>query len=96
MEEASWSRYLCRYCAGHGWVAKTRQPVFEGYRYKLQRFLVRLLALLWEEETGAAILGGEVVNYTRMYEAPSRMKMRRSRQDAEGGMYHSVGTDDAV
>jgi len=42
------------------------------------------------------MLGGEIVNYTRMYETPSRMRMQRSRQDGEGGMYHSVGTDDAV
>lgn len=48
-----------------------------------------------KRETGSAKLGGEVVNYTRMYEAPSRM--RRTRQDGESGMYHSVGTgDDAV
>ena len=47
-------------------------------------------------ETGAAMLGGEVVNYTRMYETPPRMKRRRARQDGEGGMYHSVESDDAV
>lgn len=49
-----------------------------------------------KRETGSAMLGGEIVNYTRMYETPSRMRMRRPRQDAEGGMYYSVGTDDAV
>lgn len=46
-------------------------------------------------ETGAAMLGGDVVNYTRMYETPPRMKPRRARQDG-GGMYHSVESDDAV
>ena len=42
------------------------------------------------------MLGGDVVNYTRMYETPSRMKHRRPRQEGDGGMYHSVGSDDAV
>lgn len=47
-------------------------------------------------ETGAAMLGGEVVNYTRMYETSPRMKRRRPRQDADGGVYHSVASEDAV
>lgn len=47
-------------------------------------------------ESGAAMLDGDVVNYTRMYEPPPRMKMRRPRQDAEGALYHSVAADDAV
>ena len=49
-----------------------------------------------KRETGSAMLDGEAVNYTRMYDAPSRMTLRRSRENAEGGMYHSVGTEDAV
>ncbi len=49
-----------------------------------------------QRENGAAMLGGDVVNYTRMYETPPRMKFRRPQQDADGGVYHSVGDDDAV
>lgn len=49
-----------------------------------------------KRETGSAMLGGETVNYTRMYETPSRMSMRHSLQDAEGNIFHSVGTDEAV
>ena len=49
-----------------------------------------------KRENGAAMLSGEVVNYTRMYETPSRMKFRRPQQDVDGGMYHSVGDDEAV
>lgn len=45
-------------------------------------------------ENGAAMLGGDVVNYSRMYETPPRMKARRSRQDGEGAVYHSVGGED--
>ena len=47
-------------------------------------------------ENGAAMLGGDVVNYTRMYEVPPRMKSRRSPQGGESGLYHSVGSEDAV
>lgn len=49
-----------------------------------------------KRETGAAMLDGEVVNYTRMYETPPRMKLRRPRQDEDGSVYHSVGSEDAV
>ena len=49
-----------------------------------------------KRETGAAMLDGEVVNYTRMYETPPRMKLRRPRQGEDGGMYHSVGGEEAV
>ena len=45
-------------------------------------------------ETGAAMLGGESVNYTRMYEVPPRMQRRRPTGGAEGGVYHSVGSED--
>lgn len=47
-------------------------------------------------ETGAAMLGGDVVNYTRIYETPPRMKAQRSGQDNTGGLYHSVGDEDEV
>lgn len=47
-------------------------------------------------ETGAAMLGGEIINYTRIYETPTRMKAQRSRQDPSGGLYHSVGDEEEV
>ena len=48
-----------------------------------------------KRETGAAMLGGEVVNYARMYEVPSRMKFRRPREGGreEVGLYHNVDGD---
>jgi len=49
-----------------------------------------------KRQTGAAMLDGEVVNYTRMYETPPRMKMTRPRQDVGGAMYHNVAGDDSV
>ncbi|EDN93069.1 hypothetical protein SS1G_08934 [Sclerotinia sclerotiorum 1980 UF-70] len=47
-----------------------------------------------KRENGAAMLGGQVINYTKMYETPSRMEMRRGGDD--GGAYESVAADEAV
>ncbi len=47
-------------------------------------------------ETGSAMLNGEVINYTRMYEIPPRMRMRRPRDNLENGLYQMVDTEDAV
>ncbi|KAM3073657.1 palmitoyltransferase akr1 [Clarireedia jacksonii] len=50
-------------------------------------------------ENGSAMLGGQPVNYTKMYETPSRMEMRRSAGGAggdQGGAYQSVAADEAV
>ncbi|KAL8655107.1 MAG: hypothetical protein Q9210_001087 [Variospora velana] len=49
-----------------------------------------------QRENGAAMLDGEVINYARMYEAPSKMRMRRSGQEQGQGMYHGVATEDVV
>lgn len=47
-------------------------------------------------ENGDAMLDGEVINYTRMYETPPRMKARRSPAGGGSSLYHSVGSEDAV
>ncbi|KAI4234802.1 MAG: hypothetical protein LQ349_003564 [Xanthoria aureola] len=47
-------------------------------------------------ETGSALLDGEVIDYTRMYETPTKMRTRRTRRDQEDRIYQSVGTEDAV
>lgn len=47
-------------------------------------------------EAGTAMLDRQVVNYMRMYETPPRMKARRTPNGGEGGMYLSVGSEDAV
>lgn len=52
--------------------------------------------LFGKRENGVAMLDGGVVNYTKMYETPPRMKFRRPRQDGDSGMYHSIGNEDAV
>ncbi|KAI4200887.1 MAG: hypothetical protein LQ348_001704 [Seirophora lacunosa] len=49
-----------------------------------------------QRENGAAMLNGEVINYTRLYETPSKLTMRRTGPQQEHGLYHSVATEDAV
>lgn len=44
-------------------------------------------------ENGAAVLGGEVVNYTMMYETP---RIGRLRAGDSAGAYQSVAGDDSV
>jgi palmitoyltransferase ZDHHC13/17 len=47
-----------------------------------------------KRENGAAMLGGQVVDYTAMYETPRLMSMRRP--GGAGGQYESVAADDSV
>ncbi|KAL8752879.1 MAG: hypothetical protein Q9184_005591 [Pyrenodesmia sp. 2 TL-2023] len=47
-------------------------------------------------EHGAAMLNGEVINYARMYETPSKMRMPRRRQEQDSRLYDSVDAEDAV
>ncbi|KAL8973113.1 MAG: hypothetical protein Q9197_002478 [Variospora fuerteventurae] len=49
-----------------------------------------------QRENGAAMLDGEVINYARMYEAPSKMRIRRNGQEQGQDIYHSVATEDVV
>ncbi|KAL8873576.1 MAG: hypothetical protein Q9174_000968 [Haloplaca sp. 1 TL-2023] len=47
-------------------------------------------------ENGNAMLEGEMVNYTKMYESPPRMRLQKLRGDEGGGRYQSVDSEDAV
>jgi palmitoyltransferase len=47
-------------------------------------------------ETGAALLGGEVINYTRIYETPPKMKAQKPRENDSGGSYHRIDDVDEV
>ena len=71
-------------------------PFSRGIITNCQDFWCDPAPYFGKRDTGAAILGGEAVNYTRMYEVPSRMRMRQPRANPEGGMYHSVDSEDAV
>ena len=73
-----------------------RNPFSRGVLTNCKDFWSDPAPIFGRRENGSAMLDGAVVNYTRMYESPPRMKMRRPREDGGGGMYHSVDNDDIV
>lgn len=81
--------------SGSSHTRKKRNPFSRGVVVNCKDFWCDSEPYFRRRETGAAMLGGAVVNYTRMYEPPPRMKMRRQ-DGGDGGMYHSVGSDEAV
>lgn len=72
-----------------------RNPFSRGIVTNCKDFWCDSAPYFGKRETGAAMLNGDIVDYTTMYETPSRMKLRAPR-DGDGGMYHSVGDDEAV
>ncbi|KAL8672090.1 MAG: hypothetical protein Q9168_003450 [Polycauliona sp. 1 TL-2023] len=75
---------------------KRGNPFSRGIITNCRDFWMDPAPYFGRRETGSAMLDGEVINYTRMYETPPRMRMRRSRGDQQGTSYQSVGTEDAV
>lgn len=49
-----------------------------------------------KRENGIAMLGGEVVDYTRMYETPPRMRVPGPHGGDGAGAYESLDADEAV
>ncbi len=82
----------------HGSKKQARQPknpFSRGVITNCKDFWCDSAPIFGRRENGAAKLGGGVVNYTRMYETPPRMRIRRGR--GEGGeTYQSLAADDAV
>jgi hypothetical protein len=73
---------------------RNRNSFSAGCIQNCKDFLCDSAPVFGKRENGAAMLGGEVVNYTMMYETP-RLHMRT--RGGNGGQYHSVATgDDAV
>ncbi|GAB1217155.1 palmitoyltransferase akr1 [Aspergillus terreus] len=73
---------------GPGGAARPRNPWSRGVVTNCRDFWCDPAPVFGRREPGAAMLGGEVVNYTRMYEVPSRMH--------RGGAYHSLAGDEPV
>lgn len=69
-------------------------PFSRGMMTNCKDFWCDPAPVFGRRENGAAMLGGDVVNYSRMYETPTRMKARRSHSDGEGGMYHNVAAEE--
>ena len=75
---------------------RRRNPFTRGIITNCKDFWCDSAPYFGRRENGAAMLDREVVNYTRMYETPPRMRIRRSPQDSEGGTYRSVGSEDVA
>ena len=81
---------------GDGRLRKRGNPFSRGIVTNCKDFWCDPAPIFRKRENGVAMLDGQVVNYSQMYEMPPKMKVRRPRQDGNGGTYHSVGTEDAV
>ncbi|KAI9773558.1 MAG: palmitoyltransferase akr1 [Geoglossum simile] len=73
-----------------------RNPFSRGIMTNCKDFCCDPAPVFSKRATGTAMLGGEVVNYARMYERPSRMKLRSRQGNQSNGTYQSVPADDTV
>ena len=80
----------------HGSRRRRGNPYSRGILTNCRDFWCDPAPYFGKRESGSAMLDGEVVNYTRMYEMPMRRKVRGPRRDGDGGAYHSVGSEEAV
>ena len=71
---------------------RNRNPFSRGCMGNCKDFWCDPAPVFGKRENGNAMLGGEVINYTRMYETP-RMSMRTR---GSGGTYESVAGDETV
>ena len=73
---------------------RNRNPFSAGCLTNCKDFWCDPAPIFGKRENGAAMLGGQVVDYTAMYETPRMMNMRRP--GGAGGQYESVAADDSV
>ncbi|PYH41869.1 uncharacterized protein BP01DRAFT_359965 [Aspergillus saccharolyticus JOP 1030-1] len=66
--------------------ARPRNPFSRGIITNCQDFWCDPAPYFGQREPGSAMLGGEIVNYNRMYEVPSRVHC--------DGTYHSLADND--
>lgn len=62
---------------------KNRNPFSRGCLANCRDFWCDPAPVFGQRETGAAVLGGQAVNYTEMYESPSAMEAVRGRRGYE-------------
>jgi len=77
--------------------ARRRANVFtRGVVTNCSDFFCDPAPVFGRRENGVAMLGGQKVDYTTMYQPPARTRMRTTGDDGYGGQYASVDTDDSV
>ena len=72
---------------------RQRNPFSVGCIQNCKDFWCDSAPLFGQRENGEAVLGGEMVNYTMMYETP---QLHRSMRGGDGAAYQSVAGDDSV
>ncbi|KAK0737167.1 hypothetical protein B0T21DRAFT_286257 [Apiosordaria backusii] len=72
---------------------KSRNPYNRGCVTNCKDFWCDPAPLFGKRETGAAMLGGQLVNYTEMYESPAVMDALRGRTGRSGG-YEAVAGEE--
>ncbi|OQE42271.1 hypothetical protein PENCOP_c004G00141 [Penicillium coprophilum] len=72
--------------------ARPRNPFSRGVVTNCRDFWCDPAPLFGKRQTGAAMLGGEVINYHDMYETP--MRMHTGNRTGEGSGYRSVAGED--
>lgn len=70
---------------------KNKNPYSRGCITNCKDFWCDPAPVFGQRETGAAVLGGERIDYTAMYESPSLMQLTGRR---ERGGYEAVGMED--
>ena len=73
-----------------GSARRPQNPYSRGIITNCRDFWCDPSPVFGKRAVGDAMLDGDVVNYTRMYEVPPRMKARRG----GGASYESVGTEE--
>ncbi len=73
-----------------------RNPFARGVITNFRDFFCDPAPVFGRRRNGAAMLGGEKVDYTTMYEPPPRTTMRMARQDGRDVQYRAVHTEDSV
>ena len=80
--------------------ARRRQnPFTRGCLTNCKDFFCDPAPVFGRRDNGEALLGGEKVDYTSIFEPPPRTMMRKDDRDGHGGtagVYTSVGTDEHV
>jgi hypothetical protein len=75
---------------------RNRNPFSRGYLNNCKDFWCDPAPIFGKRENGTAMLGGDVINYTTMYETPLGIGTRTRRVRDAGGSYQSVAADDSV
>jgi len=73
---------------------RDRNPFSKGCLRNCKDFCCDPAPIFRHRESGVAMLDGEIVNYTSMYETPPRMTARPRRINANDGTYESIAAEE--